>query len=121
MRLSFVSKTSSDLIGEREITMLYKQVRSNDQGKHTNLQVKIGMEGGKPVFQHYGKKVADRIHIENGSVFSVEDPPTVGADNAEYYKILRKGFDQYELPSDWPEDAYLKGLDLTEPDYPKNL
>ena len=101
--------------------MLYKQVRSNDGGNHTNLQVKIGTEGGKPVFQHFGKKVADRIHVKNGSVFSVEDKPTIGADNTEYFKILRSGFDQYDLPSEWPTNAYLKGLDLTEPDYPDNL
>jgi len=101
--------------------MIYKQVRSNDQSSHTNVQVKTGAEGGKPVFQHYGKKPADRIHIENGSVFSVEDKPVLGADNAEYYKVIRRGFDQYELPSDWPNDPYLKGIDLTEPDYPDNL
>jgi hypothetical protein len=107
--------------GKGKNSMLYKQVRSNDHGNHTNLQVKIGMEKGKPVFQHFGKKVTDRIHIENGSVFSVEEKPIIGADNGEYYKIIRSGFDQYELPSDWPTDAYLKGLDLTEPDYPENL
>ena len=50
--------------------MIYKQVHSNDHGSHTHLQVIISHEGGIPVFHHYGKKVADRIHIKNGSVFS---------------------------------------------------
>ncbi len=108
--------------------MIYKQVRAND-GSHTNLQVIIGEEGGKPVFQHFGKKVPDRVHIENGTVLSLENAPKIGADKAEYFKVVglavipsvkqNKDWDKpanwtsKPLPNNWPKDGYVKGHDMT--------
>ena len=67
--------------------MIYKQVRAND-GSHTNLQVIISEEGGKPVFQHFGKKVSDRAHIENGTVLALENAANLGADKADTLKSV---------------------------------
>ena len=66
--------------------MLYKQVRADDQEPRTNVQVSIGSEGGKPVFEPYGK-THSRIIFENGSMLAVDNTPTIGADTQEYFKF----------------------------------
>lgn len=108
--------------------MIYKQVRANDSS-HTNLQVIIGQEGGKSVFERFGKKVPDRVHIDNGTVLALEATPIIGADKAEYFKVIgltvipsvKQNKNWYEpknwtskpLPNQWPKEGYVKGQDLT--------